>query len=98
MTRTIGYLVTGDIKILNTSKITLPLLQIKLALASSLISLGFTSVKAELAQPVITVQSQTFRSTKQLNKPLVFNAPPPPDDIDAPGNRSAGGKRGCENI
>jgi hypothetical protein len=28
----------------------------------------------------------------------IFNAPPPPDDINAPGNRAAGGKRGCESI
>jgi Domain of Unknown Function (DUF928) len=25
----------------------------------------------------------------------IFNAPPPPPDINAPGNRTAGGKRGC---
>ncbi|MHC0067973.1 DUF928 domain-containing protein [Nostoc sp. UIC 10890] len=76
----------------------LPLLKIKLALTTSLVSLGYTSAHAQMVKPVITVQSQTFSSSKQSNKPLIFNVPPPPDDIDAPGNRSAGGRRGCEII
>ncbi|MBD2519502.1 DUF928 domain-containing protein [Nostoc sp. FACHB-973] len=76
----------------------LPLLKIKLALTTSLVSLGFTSAQAQLVNPVITVQTQTLNSSRQSNNPLIFNTPPPPDDIDAPGNRSAGGKRGCEII
>ncbi|MBD2559426.1 DUF928 domain-containing protein [Nostoc foliaceum] len=60
--------------------------QLKLAFALSLVSLCFTPVQA---QPV----------KFEVLPSLIFNAPPPPDDINAPGNRVGGGKRGgCENI
>ncbi|MEH1966083.1 DUF928 domain-containing protein [Nostoc sp.] len=59
--------------------------QLKLAFVISLVSLCFTPVQA---QPV---KSEILAS-------WIFNAPPPPDDINAPGNRVGGGKRGCENI
>ncbi|MBW4564525.1 MAG: DUF928 domain-containing protein [Mojavia pulchra JT2-VF2] len=55
---------------------------IKLACAFALVSLGFTLV------PTQHVKSQ-------LPGTEIFNAPPPPPDIKAPGNRTAGGKRGC---
>ncbi|MGF1938966.1 MAG: DUF928 domain-containing protein [Nostoc sp. ChiQUE02] len=59
--------------------------QLKLAFVISLVSLCFTPVQA---QPV---KSEILAS-------WIFNTPPPPDDINAPGNRVGGGKRGCENI
>ncbi|MBD2441521.1 DUF928 domain-containing protein [Nostoc sp. FACHB-110] len=69
-------------------------LKINLALTTSLLMLGFTSVQAQLHNSIITSPKRTFNSSQQL----IFNVPPPPDDIDAPGNRSAGGTRGCEII
>ena len=72
--------------------------QTKLAFAISLASLSFTPVQAMPVNPEIIVQRSPFNSSRQLNKPLIFNAPPPPDDINAPGGRTGGGKRGCENI
>jgi Domain of Unknown Function (DUF928) len=63
--------------------------KIKLAIAFSLASLVFAPVQA---QP-------TFNYNKQLNQPLVFNAPPPPSDIGAPGTRTGGGKRStCPDV
>ncbi|MDZ8189161.1 MAG: DUF928 domain-containing protein [Nostoc sp. ChiSLP02] len=58
---------------------------IKLAWAIALASLCLVLV------PIQPVKSQ-------ISKTEIFNAPPPPDDIGAPGNRTAGGKRGCENM
>ncbi|MBG1269838.1 DUF928 domain-containing protein [Nostoc sp. WHI] len=63
----------------------LGLRQLKLAFAISLVSLCFTLVQA---QPV---KSEILASG-------IFNAPPPPDDINAPGNRVGGGKRGCKSM
>lgn len=34
----------------------------------------------------------------EIPRTEIFNAPPPPPDINAPGNRTAGGKRGCESM
>lgn len=74
------------------------ILEIKIAFTISLVSLGLTTVQAQPDKSVILVQSPTSGSSQQLNKPLIFNTPLPPDDIGAPGHRTAGGKRGCENI
>lgn len=57
--------------------------KIKLAIAFSFASFIFAPVQA---QP-------TLNYNKQLNRPLVFNAPPPPSDIGAPGTRKGGGRR-----
>ncbi|MBD2164953.1 DUF928 domain-containing protein [Calothrix membranacea FACHB-236] len=57
-------------------------ISIKLAGASALISFCFTIVPTQLV-------------TSQIAGTEIFNAPPPPPDINAPGNRTAGGKRGC---
>jgi hypothetical protein len=43
------------------------------------------------------VQAQPFNHT-QIEKPLIFNAPPPPPDVGAPTQRSHAGSRGCEEI
>lgn len=80
------------------TEIKLALQQIKLAFAISLVSLGFTPVQAQPAKPVIPVQRPTSNFSGQLNKRLSFNAPDPPDNIYAPGDRTGGGKRGCEDI
>ncbi|OUL25469.1 hypothetical protein BV372_27745 [Nostoc sp. T09] len=53
--------------------------------AIALVSLCFTLVPT---QPV----------KSQVPETEIFNAPPPPPDINAPGNRTAGGKRGCESM
>ncbi|MBD2530848.1 DUF928 domain-containing protein [Nostoc flagelliforme FACHB-838] len=63
----------------------LGLQQLKIAFAISLLSLCFTLVQAQPGKSEILTSR-------------VFNAPPPPDDVNAPGNRVGGGKRGCENI
>ncbi|WP_375475668.1 DUF928 domain-containing protein [uncultured Nostoc sp.] len=59
--------------------------QLKITFVISLVSLCFTLVQAQ------SVKSEILPS-------LIFNAPPPPDDINAPGNRVGGGKRGCESM
>ena len=74
------------------------LLQIKLAFAISLASLGFMPVQAQSVKPVIRVPRPMFNSSRQLNKPMNFILPPPPKGINAPGNRIGGGKRGCGNM
>ncbi|WP_166507342.1 DUF928 domain-containing protein [Nostoc sp. 106C] len=42
--------------------------------------------------------SSTQMAKSQIPGTEIFNAPPPPPDINAPGNRTSGGKRGCESI
>jgi hypothetical protein len=76
----------------------LPILQMKLGLAMSLVSFGLIIVQTQPVKSVIPTPSPTSNSNKQFNQPLIFEAPPPPEGIDAPGGRTAGGKRGCENI
>ncbi|ODG99952.1 hypothetical protein A4S05_35540 [Nostoc sp. KVJ20] len=49
---------------------------------------AFALISLCLTQPV----------KSQIPGTEIFNAPPPPPDINAPGNRTAGGKRGCENM
>ncbi len=73
-------------------------LQRKLSCSISLVLLSFMPVQAQSVKPVILVSPSTLYSSRQLNEPLSFNAPPPPDDINAPGDRVGGGKRGCENL
>ncbi|MEH2045467.1 DUF928 domain-containing protein [Nostoc sp.] len=63
----------------------LGLRQLKLVFAISLVSPCITLVQAQ------SVKSEILTSR-------IFNAPPPPDDINAPGNRVGGGKRGCESM
>jgi len=72
--------------------------QLKLSCSISLVLLSFIPVQAEAVGPVILVSRSTLYSSNQLGEPLSFNAPPPPDDINAPGDRIGGGKRGCENL
>jgi hypothetical protein len=43
---------------------------------------------------ILLCSTQPVKS--QIPGTEIFNAPPPPPDINAPGNRTAGGKRGCE--
>lgn len=75
----------------------LPLPPLQLALTTSLALLGFSPVQALPIKPVIA-QHSTFNSSGQFNQLLIFNTPPPPDDINAPSSRVGGGKRGCENM
>ncbi|RCJ40265.1 hypothetical protein A6770_11035 [Nostoc minutum NIES-26] len=56
-----------------------------LGAAIALILLCFTLVPTQLVK-------------SQVPEKGIFNAPPPPEDINAPGNRTAGGKRGCKTI
>lgn len=76
------------------------LLQIKLAFAISLASLGFMPVEAQSVKPVIRVPRPMFNLSRQLNKPVNFIVPPPPPpgELNAPNNRTGGGKRGCGKI
>ena len=76
----------------------LALRQLKLACAISLVSLSFMPVRAQPVIAEILVPNRNFSSSRQLNGSQIFNAPPPPDDINAPGNRVGGGKRGCESM
>ena len=89
-------LAAEDTKPFNHDQMKLPLPPLKLALTTSLTLLGFSPVQALPIKPVIA-QHSTFNSSGQFNERLIFNTPPPPDDINAPSNRVGGGKRGCEN-
>ena len=80
------------------TKLKLLLQPIKLALAISLASFGFFSTQTQAAKSVIlgsrpanTNSSYLFNA--QLNTSLIFNAPPPPDDVGEPGSRDGGGRR-----
>ena len=80
------------------TKLKLLLQPIKLAFAISLASFGFFSAQTQSAKSVIlesrpanTNSSRLFNA--QLNASLIFNAPPPPDDIGEPGSRPGGGRR-----
>lgn len=64
----------------------------------SLVLLSVTPVQAEAVKPVILMSRSTLYLRRQLDESLSFNAPPPPDDINSPGNRVGGGKRGCGNL
>ncbi len=61
---------------------------IKLAFALCLTSLAFMPVAA--GQPVTDLRP-TLNSSGQLNQTLIFNTPPPPDNIGEPGGRIGGG-------
>lgn len=76
------------------NKLKLHFPQTKLAFAISLVLLALMPVQAQPVKPVIVVQHLPFNSIRQLS----FNAPEPPNDINAPGDRVGGGKRGCEDI
>ncbi|MEH2084321.1 MAG: DUF928 domain-containing protein [Nostoc sp.] len=63
--------------------------------------LGFRQLKIAFAISLVSpylmlVQAQPVKS--EILPSGIFNAPPPPDDINAPGNRVGGGKRGCESM
>ncbi|MFL9459012.1 DUF928 domain-containing protein [Tolypothrix bouteillei VB521301_2] len=63
-------------------KLSVQTIQITLAIGLTLLSC--TQVQAQLGNP-----------TGQLNRSLIFAAPPPPPDIGEPGKRSEAGSRGC---
>lgn len=79
------------------SEMKLSLPQIKLASAISL-TLLVAAAQTTPIRSATLVQHPTSNSVAQPNTVLIFNAPPPPDDIKAPSNRTGGGKRGCENL
>lgn len=76
----------------------LPLQKMKLAFAISLALVGFARVQAQPADSTILVQRPTLNLSGQLNQPLIFDAPPPPPDVGASGQRTEGASRGCENM
>lgn len=69
----------------------------KLAFAISLVVLSFSQVQAQAAEPIIPVHSSASISNGQLDQPVVFTAPPPPNDIGEPGTRSTLGC-GCDDL
>lgn len=79
----------ADIKVL--------LQQIKLTFPITLALMGFTQVQAQSVTPVILVQRSILSSSGQLNRPLIFETPPPPPDVGASSDRGQGASRGCNN-
>jgi len=82
------------------TKLKLLLQPIKLTFAISLASCGFFSAQTQAAKSVIlgsstpTINDSPSRLfNAQLKTSLIFNAPPPPDDIGEPGSRAGGGRR-----
>jgi hypothetical protein len=82
------------------TKLKLLVQPIKLAFAISLASFGFFSAQTQAAKSVIlgssppTINDSPSRLfNAQLNTSLIFNAPPPPDDVGEPGSRAGGGRR-----
>lgn len=72
--------------------------KIKLTLAISCVVLSCTPVQAQHVNSLLTRQNPTLSPSSKLHGSLTFAAPPPPDDIGEPGQRSEAGSRGCENV
>lgn len=85
-------------------KLTEKTLKLTLALAEYVFSAialafpGFTQVQAQPVSPVLFVQRSSANTNRQFNQSVVFAAPPPPSDIEAPGRRSEAGSRGCGDL
>lgn len=75
----------------------LPVQKIKLTLAISCAVLSCTQVQAQSLNS-LSRQNQSPDPSRKLNGSLTFAAPPPPEDIGEPGQRSEAGSRGCENV
>ncbi|AFY89176.1 protein of unknown function DUF928 [Chroococcidiopsis thermalis PCC 7203] len=75
----------------------LPVQKIKLTLAISCAILSCTQVQA---QPLnsLSGQNQSPDPSRKSHGSLTFAAPPPPEDIGEPGQRSEAGSRGCFNL
>lgn len=69
---------------------------LSLAIAFALVS--FTPVQAQPTKPTNSVPHPPLNPRQQSKKPLLFKTPPPPPNIGAPGQRFAGGSRGCVNV
>ncbi|MGB7443300.1 MAG: DUF928 domain-containing protein [Coleofasciculaceae cyanobacterium] len=69
---------------------------LKFVLAVSLTLFRFPPVQA---QPLNPASGQLPpKPSEQLSEPLVFSAPPPPDNIGEPGRRSEAASRGCGEL
>ncbi|MUG96978.1 hypothetical protein F7734_33435 [Scytonema sp. UIC 10036] len=77
------------------TEIKLPLKKMKLGFAIALALVDFAHHRqAQSAKPVILVQTSTLNPSKQLNRQLIFQAPPPPPpDTGKPGRRTDTGGR-----
>lgn len=71
-------------------------LQLSLAIIFSFLS--FTPIQAQPTKPTNSVTRPTLKLGQKSKKPLTFKAPQPPPNIGAPGQRKAGGSRGCLNV
>ncbi|MCU0537814.1 MAG: DUF928 domain-containing protein, partial [Hydrococcus sp. Prado102] len=60
-------------------------------------AIGFAAVWAIALTPICIAQRQAPPLNRtRIEKPLIFNAPPPPPDVGAPTQRSQAGSRGWE--
>lgn len=56
------------------------------------------SASASVAVLLCFMLARAQPGNTQSSGVQIFNAPPPPEDIEAPGDRVGGGKRDCQNI
>lgn len=73
--------------------LSVPKIKLSFAIAASVLS--FTQVQAKPVKSLPLEQSPTSNLKAQLNRTLIFAAPPPPPDIGEPGRRADAGSRGC---
>jgi hypothetical protein len=69
--------------------------QITLVIAIAIIFFYTVQVRAYKSDRTWLAQGSTQTNNAQVEKPIVFAAPPPPPDVGAPGQRSHAGSRGC---
>lgn len=68
---------------------------ITLVMAIAITFFYIVQVKAYGGDRTWLAQGSLETNNAQVEKPIVFAAPPPPSDIGAPGQRSQAGSRGC---
>lgn len=70
--------------------------RIYLTFVIGLTLLSSTRAQADFVNSALVRQRPTLNASGQLNKPIIFNAPPPPSTTGAPGQGVDGaGARGC---
>jgi hypothetical protein len=69
--------------------------QITFIMAIAIIFFYTVQVRAYSSDRTWLAQGSTQTNNAQVEKPIVFAAPPPPSDVGAPGQRSQAGSRGC---
>ena len=84
-----------ELRITNYSAMTK---HIEFSLTIILAFVSFTPVQAQSTKPINSALRPTLNPSVKSQKPLIFKTPPPPPNLGAPGQRKAGGSRGCSDV